>query len=210
MARLDCPRLAAAAFQACRHLQDDTPRLLDVLVIVLAQAQDEATLRPEVPERLVAGLAAQVRGEISVGAQEPAAFLADQVLIGFCRTAALELQRLWREDRQDAVRSLGYAMHPVPAMLRDGADLDPDKYELCFAVAAYCWDDYEVSLRAELARQMDMELKEATRLAHEVDFAVDMFGAAQPVDPKVEAKPQGPEGQAFEKQQGKKSWWRFW
>ena len=197
--RVDSVTLAAEAFDACRHGLEMAGTLLPALLAAMDAAENGDTLWPELKDDKLAGLEPDTRRAIEASPGEAPACPVGDPLWKFCRTGALELLCLWREGRGAAVRSLGYALHPVPAALRDGEALDPERYELCFAVAAFCWDEYARPLHEELARRMGLPLKDAVALARQEGFAVDMFGA-----PVAEAET------VQEEEKPAKPWWRFW
>ena len=196
--RVDSLKLAAETFDACRHGLPAAGALLPALLVAMDASDADETLRPAVRDEKLAGLGEEARREIAAAADGAPPYRARHPLWKFCRTGALELLCLRREGRTAALRSLGYALHPVPAALRDGEKLDPQRYELCFAVAAFAWDEYSEPLQAELARRLGLSLQEAAALAREEGFAVDMFGADA-------AEANGTEGP-----KPARPWWRFW
>lgn len=191
--RVDCLKLAAETFDACRHGLATAEALLPALLVAMDAADADEMLRPEVRDEKLVALDAETRREIAASSDAAPPYRSRYPLWKFCRTGALELLCLRREGRTAALRSLGYALHPAPAALRDGEKLAPERYELCFAVAAFAWDEYSEPLQAELARRMGLSLQEAAALARKEGFAVDMFGANE-TEGRKPAKP----------------WWRFW
>lgn len=75
-----------------------------------------------------------------------------------------------------AIASLGYALHPLPALVKSGELFDPEGFRFCFRIAAFGWDDLSLEMREVLCGLVGIEPLDAQRRMAQEGFVIDMFG----------------------------------
>jgi hypothetical protein len=97
-------------------------------------------------------------------------------LLACLNLATEEIQRLCTADATVALNSLGYALHFIPELIREGRPFDPELFRFCLRIAAYRWSELSAPMQAMLAELAAMDKAEVDALACESGFAIDMFG----------------------------------
>jgi len=70
-----------------------------------------------------------------------------------------ELQRLWASESTYAVRSLGYAFHMIPQLLRTPEQFDRKAYRFCFRMVSAHWDELSPEMRQSFCDVLGMTLE---------------------------------------------------
>ncbi len=173
---IDSMALACEAFQGCRHLFPGTAPLLETLVRTLPRVQEQDALRVKVPASWVRALEPHYQAAISAEPGADRGRPMNQQLLSAIAIGAGELQRLSSAQAHAAIASLGYALDPLPDLVRSGERFDPEQFEFCFRIAAFRWDDLSPRMREVLGGLADIEPHEARRRVAQEGFVIDMFG----------------------------------
>jgi hypothetical protein len=177
---IDSMALAYEAFQGSRHLFAGTEPLVSMLVRTLPLVEERNALRVEVPASWTRALdpyhQTAIRCEPGADPSRPM----NQHLLPAIACGAQDLLRLWPAGAHAAVRSLGYALHPLPDLVGSGGRFDPKDFRFCFRIAAFCWHDLSPSLREVLCGLCGIDPHEAQRRVAEEGFVIDMFGFRRP------------------------------
>lgn len=174
---IDSRQLAYETFQGCRHSWAGNEALFTLLIPMLDEASEKGVLVLEVPESRIEALRPHERARIEqVLESEPLAFEglteSSHRLLDLCHLAAVELKELWVAGAFGPVRSLGYAMHPVPSLIASGERFDPEQFQFNFRVAAYHWLELSLEIQRALAGAVGLGMDRADKLALSKGFAV--------------------------------------
>lgn len=96
-------------------------------------------------------------------------------LLAILEYATLEMLELCKVGSGEAIRSLGYALHPLCALVRTDEPVDPKLFQFNFRIAARHWAELSVDLRQSLCDLAGYELDEAEQLVTQEGFAIDMW-----------------------------------
>lgn len=100
-------------------------------------------------------------------------------LLQLVRVAAGEFRRLLSSGALGAVQSLGYTLHPLPELIREGERFEPAHFGFCFRIAAFHWSALSPEMQQALCELARVEPSEVERLLDEEGFVVDMYGDGQ-------------------------------
>lgn len=81
-----------------------------------------------------------------------------------------DMQRLWLAESKDAVRTLGYALHIIPALLRTPNQFDAKSYLYCFRIISPHWDKLSLDMQEILCDLMGFDLALVPVLINSPDF----------------------------------------
>lgn len=191
---IDSTKVAYEVFQACRHfgwrteVPPDVLDLMRALFDLLDRTLDEVercgALEVEVPDSWPDSVHPYYRGAVGgdPGAdRSPTHRLHPQglQLLQVVRVAAGEFRRLLSSGAHGAIRSLGYALHPLADLIRDGERFEPDLFGFCFRIAAFHWSALSPDMQQALCELARIEPSEVERLLGEEGFVVDMYGDAR-------------------------------
>ena len=141
--KIDSTALMYCAFQSCRHLMADSSSYLETLVPVLDAVHNEHTFVVEVGDRVEASVRAL--GMYGLAASEAnwphGADLAPAhtQMLAVVDAAVRDLLRLTTVGPPEAVAAVGYALHPLPNLLRTPEDFEPRQYAFCLGIVAKHW-----------------------------------------------------------------------
>jgi hypothetical protein len=102
-----------------------------------------------------------------------------QRLLAALGLAAEELERLVSAGATGPVRSLGYAVHVLPDLIRSRVDLSPREFRFNFRVAAVHWAAFSPAMQTALCGLAGFSPEEAAWWMQRPDFAVTL----SPADP---------------------------
>jgi len=175
----------AGVFQQCRHGRTDCEELLTLLGSILVFVKLQQRFLVEVPaylvpdkwvkavqddtERAIAymrSLKQEVRDDLSVR---------NQVIFSLIEVGTRELHRLWAIQSTSAVRSLGYAFHVLPDLLRTPEEFSPNSYRFCFRVISAHWKDLSLEMRQAFCKIVGLRVKSADTLIKSSGFALHQF-----------------------------------
>jgi hypothetical protein len=150
---------------------------LSLLVETLEFVKQQGTLVAEVSDDwvnehklqgLVVPLGTEPKGDKTLSA-------ANQKLFSLIDIGTHDLQRLWASDSKYAVRSLGYAFHIIPPLLRTPERFSPQSYLFCFRIVCNHWNELSPEMRQAFCAIQGLELAEATRLVNSAEFPIQMW-----------------------------------
>ena len=177
---VDNPLVAAAAIQGCRHLDPAAAILLDLATRTLARMRQFGTLVVEVPQAWIGRLPPHEQREVlrdPAGGRTPLGDLPERAhqLLSLVELGVVDLQRLVASGSPAAVQSLGYALHPIPYLIRQSDEFDAVDYRFCFKIAAFVWSELSPGLQQALCELVDLERARAAVLIQTPGFAIDMY-----------------------------------
>ncbi len=180
LALVDSTRVAAAAIQGCRHLDPAATTLLDLANRTLALVRQFGTLVVEVPRAWIECLPPHDQREVlrdTAGGPTPLSDLPERAhqLLSLIELGVMDLQRLVASGSPAAVQSLGYALHPIPYLVRRSEEFDAEGYRFCFKIAAFCWSELSPELQQALCEQIGLERERAEVLIQTHGFTIDMY-----------------------------------
>lgn len=191
---IDSAKVAYEVFQACRHFgwRTEVPpdvldlmrALFDLLDRTLDEVERRGALVIEVPDSWLDAVHPYYRE--AVGA-DPGADRSPihrlhpqgQQILQLVRIAAGEFRRLLSSGAHGAMRSLGYALHPLPDLIPDGERFEPDMFGFNFRIAAFHWSALSPEMQQALCELARIEPSEVERLLGEEGFVIDMYRDAQ-------------------------------
>ncbi|HEY8946029.1 MAG TPA: hypothetical protein VIM73_17295 [Polyangiaceae bacterium] len=163
--KIDSTALMYCAFQSCRELSPDAAAYLGVLVPVLEAVRRERTFVVELDDELGAQiLALDMYAWASADVYWPhgaAVAPAHSQMLTMIDAGVRDLQRLVTSGLSDAVAALGYALHPLPSLLRQPDDFESGQYAFCLAVTAKHWRDLSGEMRDAFRKLVGPELADA-------------------------------------------------
>ncbi len=164
--RIDATLLMYGAFQSCRHAGRHTSTALNLLAEILEFANQQGTLVVEVPDTWVEKNAMQSIAVMPGGELNQVDLLsaANQALFSLICVGTNELQRLWTIGAKPAVRSLGYAFHMLPPLLRTPDQFSPSQYMCCFGKVLRHWNELSPEMRRTFCDVLGLDLTEVTAL----------------------------------------------
>lgn len=176
---IDAMALAYEAFQGCRGFLPGTEVLLAIADQILPLVARTATTIVAVPPTWLGALPPDVVDVLARAVENvrAPAVTAPQVL----RTIAIairELLRLWSAGERGAIRSLGYALHPLPSLVRAGEQFDPKYFGFNLRVAAFHWAAYSAEAQHALAALAGVDPGQVAERLARPGFVVEMFREA--------------------------------
>ena len=179
---IDSPSLMYGTFQRCSHARPDCDELLTLLSSILVVVNQQQRFLVEVPDHLVPdkwvkavhddtqraslyvrSLKQEVRDDLSAR---------NQALFSLIEVGTRELQRLWAIQATFAVRSLGYAFHVLPNLLRTPEEFSPKSYRFCFRIISAHWNDLSLEMREAFCKVVGLKLESADTLIKSPGFAL--------------------------------------
>ena len=171
--------LAADAFQACR-LGDG--RWIAPTRLVLAQVRSQRSLVVAVAEADLGSAAPDKREEVGghvavVVRPNLDDFTAERLwLLQFVETAAIQLESLWLDGALEAMASLGYAVHNLPALVASPPDeFDRNHFGFNFRIAAYHWSKYSLETQEVLAEAVGLSPRQVEEWIGRDGFVINWF-----------------------------------
>ena len=176
---IDSMRLAYDTFQLCRYPGAATDVFLDLLIRTLDQVRLNDELITEIPESWLQ--------EVNSSATEEINPTVDRVrlsglppkgrqLLSLIELGAEELRGLWASDSIIAVRSIGYALHPIPGLVRLSERFDAEMFRFNFRIAAFCWTELSEEVKQALCHIVRAKREKVEQVYNKEGFAVDIFG----------------------------------
>jgi hypothetical protein len=176
--------VAYATFQCLRYGNSRSQAMLDLLVQTLEAVERTGNVEVEVPTSSLATMDLQPRFTVdALATRHQVADLPTQQqrLLELMRASAVESQKLCSSNPPVAVmRSLGYALHALPALVRSGGYEAKTFRQFGFRVAAYAWSDLSVGMRRILCELADMSIDQAEKLIPQDGFVIKMYGGRSP------------------------------
>lgn len=178
---VDCIAVADSAFLCCRIGAPQSGDFLGLLVEMFVQVNEAGTLLVNMPATWLVS-AKSFYGEIGVhAAPTHRVLVADlppdkQRVFWFIELAARELQRLSAVGAAGAIRSLGYAVHPLCALVQSDEAFDAQMFQFNLRIAAFHWSDLSAEMQDALCNLASIERAEAVRLLGQKNFTIDMYG----------------------------------
>jgi hypothetical protein len=177
----DSTRLMYCTFQCARHAHPAVSELLPLLEKVLDTVMRERSFVVEIPDVWVNTFDAYVPAILATFEERPnASWTSSETapLFSLVRTATAELQRLHAHDAVLAVRSIGYALHMIPGVLRGDDTFSRGGYEFCFRIISAHWGELSDQMRQAFCLVMGFDLQRAEALVGQRGFALEMYGSA--------------------------------
>jgi hypothetical protein len=182
----DSTRLMFYTFQCARHAQPAVSELLPLLEKVLDTVMRERSFVVEIPDVWVSPCNAYAPAIVATFKEWPnASWTSSETapLFSLVRTATVELRRLHAQDAVLAVRSIGYALHMIPRVLRGRDTFSRRDYELCFRMIGAHWSELSDEMRQAFCLVMGFDLQHAEALVGQPGVALEMYGnASGPAD----------------------------
>lgn len=183
---IDSPSVMYGTFQRCRHFKPDCSELLELLNNILEAVSQQRRFLAEVPEQLVPDkwkkalhddTERAIRYIHERGLKDHDALLSKSVpVFSLLQIGTRELQRLWAIQATFAVRSLGYAFHVLPELLRTPEDFRLKSYRLCFRIISAHWDELSLEMREAICNIVGLKLQSADTLVKSLGFSLEMWG----------------------------------
>jgi hypothetical protein len=172
-------------FQQCRHGRTDCGELLTLLGSILVYVNRQQRFLVEVPDYLVPdkwvkavrddteraisymrNRNQEVRDDLSAR---------NQVMFSLIEVGTRELHRLCAVQATIAVRSLGYAFHVIPDLLRTPEEFSPKSYRFCFRVISAHWEELSLEMREAFCEIVGLKLESADTLIKSPGFSLHQF-----------------------------------
>ena len=172
---IDATQLMYRSLQLCRHIvtYTMTAKALNTLDETLTHVKKQGTFIIKVPDewasvdevrKSIVPIWAKLRPNRTISP-------ANRKLFTLIEVGAGDLRRLWAAESIDAVRSLGYAFHMLPALLWKPLEFKPDHYLFCFRMVGRHWADLSPELRQAFCAVQGLTLDEAAKLIEQNDSA---------------------------------------
>jgi hypothetical protein len=176
---IDSLTLAYEALQSCRHGDSGTEAMLTLSVYALDCVDRTGYLEVEVP---VSSLSRWSRLRVAPLAQRHAVrelLPQQQRLFALMKASVVELDRLSSSHPSEKVlRSLGYALHVLPSLIRRGGFNVRLFRGFCFRVGAYAWSDLSDEMRRILCELAETRIDRVNQLIKMDGFAVKIYTEA--------------------------------
>jgi len=181
---IDSTILMYATFQGCRHGRT-TDKHLNLLSEILKLVEHQLTFSVDVPDHWLDIVYEYTRQQMTIGPgnQPRREFLLssnNQQLFSLLCDGVHELQRLWSSESKYAVRSLGYAFHIVPQLLRTPEQFDRDRYMFCFRAVCAHWEELSPEMQKSFCNVLGIKEEEAQKLIKTVGFPIKLWGDPRP------------------------------
>ena len=98
-----------------------------------------------------------------------------QQLLSFVEVGLAELQRLSLAAPTEAVRSLGYALHPIPHLVRNSEEFDAQSYRFCFRIVAFFWSELSPEVQQAFCDRVGMDRYRGEILMQTPGFGINMY-----------------------------------
>ncbi len=174
---IDSTHLMYETFQSCRHALENAGALLNLLRETLEVVKQQKTYTVEIPDHWAEPLNEYTRRAIlSTSGVEPTTVDSlspeNQQFFSLVYIGTHELIRLWASESKPAVRSIGYALHVIPDLLRKPQRFDRRGYWFCFRIVSTYWTELSLEMQHAFCKIMGLELKEARELINRENFPV--------------------------------------
>ena len=178
---VDSMRLAYETFQLCRYPGAATDIFLDLLIRTLEQVRLKDELITEIPESWLQEVNSSATEESEINPTADSVRLSGlppkgRQLLSLIELGAKESRRLWASDSIIAVRSLGYALHPIPGLVRFSERFDAEMFRFNFRIAAFCWTELSEEAKQVLCDTVRARREKVEQVYNQEGFAVDIFG----------------------------------
>jgi hypothetical protein len=177
----DSTQLMFYTFQCARHAQPAVSELLPLLDKVLDTVIRERSFVVEIPDVWVSLFDPSLAAIVATFEARPdASWTSSETapLFSLVRMATAELRRLHAQDAVLAVRSIGYALHMIPRVLRGRDTFSRGDYEFCFRIISAHWSELSDQMRQAFCLVMGFDLQHAEALVGQPGFALEMYGSA--------------------------------
>ncbi len=149
---INCLPLLYIAFQHCRHGLPETEKVLEIVEPLSGAAQAARNLLVELRADSIHAFREAYQPRIAQYASHadaaPATLApAGAQLFNLCRLGVQEAMRLIAADQLNALRALGYALHPIPALVPTSQKFDPKDWMFCLGILANEWRCYSSSFQ---------------------------------------------------------------
>lgn len=175
---IDSTRLMETAFHDSRYAFENTQFILDRLMTILDIVKKTDDFIVKISDPSLDSIAQEEDDFLSPYFLPPRiSELSEphQKLFHLIEMGTHELKHLWISDRIMAVRSLGYALHNLPFLLRSTLEFSLNDYKFSFRVAAAYWSDFSIDMRKALVQILDIDLSQAEDLISREGFAIQMW-----------------------------------
>jgi hypothetical protein len=177
---IDTTAIMYRTFLSCRHATLDTGSSLNLLAELIGLVKQQGTLAVELPDHWLDSpdkeKQALVENPSKVKLAENSALSTqNQILFSLIDIGVHELQRLWQAESKLAVRSLGYAFHILPQLLRKPEEFDPERFMFCFRIVCKHWGELSLELQKAFCEVMGLTLDQVTTLVATDDFPIQMW-----------------------------------
>ena len=98
-----------------------------------------------------------------------------QKLFNLIEMGTYEFKFLWISNRIMAVRSLGYALHHLPFLLRNNIEFIIKDYKFSFRFVVAYWDNFSIEMQKALVCPMEIDLSQAEILISRERFAIQIY-----------------------------------
>jgi hypothetical protein len=163
--KMDSTVLMYCAFQSCREMSPDAPAYLGALVPVLEAVRREQTFIVALHDEVGASVSAlEMYSWASTDVDWPHGHAVTPMhsrMLTLIDAGQRDLQRFATAGLSEAVLALGYALHPLPSLLRQPDEFEPGQYAFCLAVIAKHWHELSGETRAAFCRLIGAELADA-------------------------------------------------
>lgn len=181
---IDSMKLASQTFLFCRWAIPDMTNLhLELLIWMFDQLRRNDELEMELPDSWPqpVDFINFVKETYKVSQKVDRVRLSSlpqkgQQLLSLIELGAKELQRLWASDSVIAVRSIGYALHPIPGLVRSSEIFDAELFQFNFRIAAFCWTDLSQEIQQAFCDIVGAKRERVEKLLDQKGFAIDIFG----------------------------------
>ncbi len=177
---IDSILLLDATMLWCRHGGVEAAKYLQELMDVFLRVQTQGHLLVDMPADWVASadvpMNEAIVRETPNDRNEVAMLPPDKrYLLAIFEYATAEMLELCKTGRGETIRSLGYALHPLCALVRTDEPVHPRLFQFNFRIAARHWAELSVDLRQSLCDLAGYEFDEAEQLVTQEGFAIDMW-----------------------------------
>ena len=179
---VNCVILAETTFLDCRYCGPASGELLGLLTEAFVQVRERGTLLVEFPPARLAAVKTffgplRTHDEVRTNSASIAELSPEKLrLLWLVEVAAGELQRLWSAKAKGAIRSLGYAVHPISELVLSKHAFEPRLFSFNFRIAAFHWSELSSEMQQALCDLAGIERTQADSLVAQENFAVKIYG----------------------------------
>ena len=184
---IDSMKLARQTFLFCRWAMPETTNLhLDLLILIFDQLRRNDKLEIEIPDSwpqpvdFVNFAKETYKIDQTVDKVRLSSLPSKgQQLLSLIELGAKDLQRLWASGSTTAVRSLGYALHPIPMLVRSSKIFDAELFQFNFRIAAFCWTEFSQETQQALCDTVGAKREKVEKALGQKGFAIDFFSSSR-------------------------------